>query len=68
MSDKFFDQITNATGLPPDMIASELEKIIQAAGLEKDLMTLEDLRRVLAEYVQDVLVAAKEDLSERTPT
>lgn len=68
MSDNFFDQITNATGLPPDMIASELGKIIQAAGLEKDLMTLEDLRRVLSEYVQDVLVAAKEDLSERTPT
>ena len=68
MSDKLFDQITTATGLPPDLIAGELGKIIQAAGLEKDLMTLEDLRRVLSEYVQDVLVAAKEDLSERTTT
>ena len=46
------------------MITSELDKIIQAAGLSKDLMTLEDLRRVLSEYVQDILVAAKEDLAQ----
>ena len=64
MGEKLFDQVTNATGLPPEMIANELDKIIQAAGLQKDVMTLEDLRRVLSEYVQDILVAAKEDLSE----
>ena len=68
MGEKLFDQVTSATGLPPDMIANELDKIIQAAGLQKDMMTLEDLRRVLAEYVQDILVAAKEDLSEPPPS
>ncbi len=68
MGDKLFDQVTNATGLPPEMIANELDKIIQAAGLQKDLMTLEDLRVVLSEYVQDILVAAKEDLSAPLPS
>ena len=64
MGERLFDQITNATGLPPEMITNELNRIIEAAGLQKDMMTLEDLRRVLSEYAQDILVAAKDDLAQ----
>lgn len=63
MGDQLFGQVTTATGLPPELIADELQKLINAAGVEKSEMTLEDLRRILAEYVQDVLLSVKEELA-----
>jgi predicted transcriptional regulator len=61
-------QITNeviaATGLPKDTISKELNSLLDAAGIDRRELTLDDLRAVLAEYVQDVLVAAKELYSE----
>lgn len=64
MGDDLFGKVTTATGLPPDLIADELARLIERAGVQKSEMTLEDLRQILAEYVQDVLLAAKEDLNQ----
>lgn len=54
-----FRLITDATGLPSDAISDELDRLLSIAGVERERLTLEDLRRVLADYVQDTLLAAK---------
>ncbi len=64
MGDELFGLVTEATGLPQDMISAELNRILEKAGVQKSSLTLEVLRKILAEYVQDVLLAAKEDLAE----
>jgi hypothetical protein len=59
-----FEQVTMATGLPKNEISAELHHILSAAGLNSENLTLDQLRMALADYVQDVLVAAKEELAE----
>ena len=54
-----FSLVTSATGLPQEPVARELEEILRAAGINKINLTLEDLRSVLANYLQDILIAAK---------
>ncbi len=68
MGEELFGQVTDATGLPKDAIAGELERLLNAAGVGRTDMTLDDLRRILSEYVQDVLLAAKEDLAKTEPS
>lgn len=65
MGDKLFRQVTEATGLPKEEITNELAGLLTAAGFHPENMTLDDLRAVLAEYVQDILLAAKEELSRK---
>lgn len=62
MGHKLFRTVTEATGLPQDAISNELTSLLKAAGFEPENMTIDDLRCVLAEYVQDILLAAKEEL------
>lgn len=62
MGDELFTQVTLATGLPPEVISNELSRLLVKSGIDKTSMTLDDLRKVLAEYVQDVLLSAKDDL------
>lgn len=63
MGDELFGQVTVATGLPADLVSDELERLLGKAGIKREDLTLEDLRQILAEYVQDVLLAAKEEFS-----
>jgi hypothetical protein len=64
MSEKLFDEVTTATGLPKETISAELSSLVSAAGLNQSDLTLDELRQILAEYVQDVLMGAKEKYSE----
>jgi len=59
MGERLFGEVAKATGLPKELIEEELAGLIQAAGINPAQMTMDDLRQILAEYVQDVLVAAK---------
>ena len=52
-------EITEATGLPKNAVDEELGRLIDRAGLERSEVTLDELRKILAEYVQDVLIEAK---------
>lgn len=63
MGEDLIGQIAIATGLPTELIRGELARLLESAGLRSDSATLEDVRAVLAEYVQDVLVSAKEEFS-----
>lgn len=59
MGNKLIVELTEATGLPKDAVNEELGRLIDRAGLERSDVTLEELRKVLAEYVQEVLLEAK---------
>ena len=63
MGEQLIESLTEATGLPKDLVTDELQRLITSAGLNANDMTLEDLRQILADYVQDVLVAAHEEFS-----
>ena len=63
MGEDLIGQIAFATGLPTELIRGELLRLLEAAGLKSDSATLDDVRNVLAEYVQDVLVDAKAELA-----
>jgi hypothetical protein len=53
-----------ATGLPEESITRELNRLFAARGLDPDQITLDDVREVLATYLQDTLVEAKTSLAE----
>lgn len=61
MEDKLFDTIIQKTGLPQELISKEFLQKIQDKGFDKATITLEQIRVVLAEYLQDVILQAKED-------
>ncbi len=61
---KLISHIALNTGLPEDMMSKELGRLITNAGLDADVVSLDDLRRVLAEYAQEVLLSVKEEQDE----
>ena len=68
MDKSFLHELTTSTGLPEELLSTELKRLIAAAGLSPESVTLDDLRVVLAEYLQDVFVEAKENLTKQNPT
>ena len=60
MGKELFGTVTAATGLPDELISEELTRLLATAGVRPEDLTIDDLRQILADYVQDILVAAKE--------
>jgi len=58
------NELSHATGLPDDLIGEELSRIIASAGKSTSEVTLDELREMLAAYLQDVLIEAKESFLE----
>jgi hypothetical protein len=58
------NELSHATGLPDDLIGEELSRIIAGAGKSTADVTLDELREMLAAYLQDVLIEAKESFLE----
>ncbi len=54
--------LISATGISEDLISSEIKALSARAGVNPHELTIEDLRQILADYVQDVLLSAKEQL------
>ncbi len=63
MVEILISRIKKMTALPEDFIRDEIVSVVQLAGLNPDTITLEELRGVLANYLQDVLVDTKDDIS-----
>ena len=52
-------EISQATGLDAEPVERELIRLLNAEGIAKDNVTLDQLREVLSEYLQEVLLEAK---------
>ena len=55
--------LISATGLPEEDLQRELTRLLSGAGLKKEELTLDELRILLAEYLQEVLIDAKNEFS-----
>lgn len=51
--------LIESTGIPQEAMERELSWLLIRHGLSPETMTLEDVREVLASYLQDVLLEAK---------
>ena len=47
--------LLDLTGLPQESLSSEMDQMIQSSGLNKENVSLDDLRIVLEEYLHSVL-------------
>lgn len=59
MSKGLFKEVTDATGLPTDLITKELNEIISSKGIQNEDLTLDDLRLAMADYLREVILHAK---------
>jgi hypothetical protein len=51
--------LIESTGLPPESIEIELRRLIEKHGFSAETLTMEQVREMLACYLQDVLLEAK---------
>lgn len=64
MGEKLLSDVVTATGLPEDLVSAELNRLVEKAGKNPNDLSIEDLRMILAEYVQDVLLACHKEFSD----
>ena len=55
MGNRLFDEVTDLTGLPKNLISEELVSILEGAGTDPHAVTLEDLRKAMAMYLTEVM-------------
>lgn len=55
---ELISNLTSATGLPKTAVDKELSRILNEAGLDPAHVTLDEIRTVMANYLQDVLSSA----------
>lgn len=53
-------EVTKATNLPEKLIKNELEHLVAHNGLSTEQVSLDDLRQLLADYLQDVFLKAQQ--------
>jgi hypothetical protein len=54
--------LIQSTGLPMEAMEREVQRLISERNLKPESLTLEDVREILASYLQDVLTDAKTSL------
>lgn len=65
MSKKLVEDVIEHTGLPKRLIEKELYGLFEKAAVDTADINIETLRRALAEYLQEVILAAREEFSEK---
>ncbi|OQW47783.1 MAG: hypothetical protein A4S09_14590 [Proteobacteria bacterium SG_bin7] len=63
INNEIFNQIVEFTGLPKEEIAGELTYILSSYGLNPATVTMEQLRDAMTNYLQDVLLEVKNQIS-----
>ncbi len=66
MAESLLGQLSKATGLPQEMVERELERLIGKSGKDSSLQ-LDELREILAEYLQEVLLQAQAEFRTDEP-
>jgi hypothetical protein len=51
--------LIEGTGLPREVIYSEINRLVTEKGLSVEQITMDDLREIVASYLQDTLLEAK---------
>lgn len=59
MENPLLEKLVDQTGLPRNLIKQELSQILKHYGFSPDKITLDDLREVMAEYLQDTFIELK---------
>lgn len=59
MGEALIKTVVASTGLPHESVTEELNRLITKAGLQKEALTLDDMRVILADYLQDTLLDLK---------
>lgn len=54
MGNKLFAQVTGLTGLPEELIGAELKGMLERKGVAPEQLTMESLREVLADYLNQM--------------
>lgn len=60
MGMKLVDMVIENTGLPERPVREEMTALLERNGVNPETMTLDDLRLVMADYLQDVFLELKE--------
>ena len=55
--------LIEATGLPKESLELEMKRVLKSRGLREEDLTLDTLREILATYLQEALVEAKNSVS-----
>lgn len=55
--------LIQSTGLPMDAVEREIKRLLDIRNLKAEDLTLDDVREILASYLQDVLTEAKTSLA-----
>ncbi len=63
MADSLFNTVIQATGLPEDSVEKELRTLIARHGKSPQDLTLDDLREILADYLQTIILESQDKLS-----
>lgn len=63
MGNGLFELVVSETGLPTAPVRDELAELLEKQGFDAATMTLDQLRLVLADYLQDVFMEAKDQLA-----
>ena len=63
--DALITELASATGLPKAWVEDELKGLLARRGLDPSEFSLENLREVLAEFLQETLLQAKQSLAEQ---
>ncbi len=63
MGNALLETLIFATGLPEGDIRSELQALMAQYGKTPETLTIDELRQLMRDYVQDVLLETKERLS-----
>ncbi len=60
---KLIQEVCSHTDVPNDLLNAELKFLIKKKNFNEEHLTLDQLRELLAEYLQDILLEAKKDLA-----
>lgn len=55
--------VSNLTGLPHNSLKKELDNLAKKAGYSPDQLSMDQLREIMSEYLQTVLLEAKNQFS-----
>lgn len=65
MTNPLLREVISSCGLPEEMISKELEQIMVSCGYEESSLTMEQLRNMMAVYMQSVLLDLKDVYGEK---